>query len=306
MIAQIYRSINNLYTAMSEGKIYTLRIKGKVLDIANFEYNPIAVGDFVEFTPYSDNEGLITKRLDRTSSFTRWNAKLEKNQTISANMDQVAIVTCSSFPPFRPKFIDRAIACTTNADILIVLNKAELGIEDEERFKLFETLGFKTIQVSAITGYNIDKLVELLKGKTTAFVGQSGVGKSTLVNRIIQPEKEQITNDVCLKYNRGRHTTNHSLLLINDDVTIIDTPGVREILVPLEDEELVKSAFPEFREECKYSKCMHIDENECAVKEDLENNLIDEDRYNSYLRIVYSLRERNPKYNRTKFRKNKQ
>ena len=128
MKAQIRKAINNLYDAYDEagGKHYTLRIKGKKLPLEDFEYNPLAVGDYVEFTPYSETEGLITARLERKSAFVRWNVKLEKNQTIAANMDQVAIITSAFEPPFRPRFLDRAISCVSGSDVLIVMNKLKI------------------------------------------------------------------------------------------------------------------------------------------------------------------------------------
>ncbi len=313
MIAQVHRSINNLYdAACQDGKAWKLRIKGKKLPTEVYEYNPVAVGDWVEFTPYSDTEGLVTRRLERRSAFTRWNIKLEKNQTIAANMDQVAIITSAYEPPFRPRFLDRAISCVNGAEILIVMNKCDFFLTEEEahRWALYKRLGYRTAVVSALTGEGIEDFRDMLRGHVTAFVGQSGVGKSSLVNLLIEPEKKQVTNEISTKYQRGRHTTNHSVFLVKDDVTIIDTPGVRELLVPYEDKRQLQDAFPEFSAystECHHGgTCTHSVEPGCAVIQAVEEGLIDSDRYVSYLGMLESLEERSPSYTRTKFRKNKQ
>ena len=314
MIAQIRKSINNLYDGYvaDEERHYSLRIKGKVLHLEQFEYNPLAVGDLVEFTPYSEDEGLITRRLERTSSFVRWNVKLEKNQTIAANMDQVAIITSAYEPPFRPRFLDRAITCVHGCDVLIVMNKCDFDLTQEEfdRWALYHRLGYRIIAVSAASGENIEDLKALLRGRTTAFVGQSGVGKSTLVNLIVDPEKKQATGAISEKYQRGRHTTNHSLYLERDDIRIIDTPGVRELLVPYEERSVLASSFVEFAAfspMCAYgSGCTHRDEPDCAVVRAVEEGLVDSDRYVSYLGMLESLESRRPSYLRTRFRKNKQ
>jgi ribosome small subunit-dependent GTPase A len=300
----IHRSINNIYTVLSDGAVFTSRIKGKVLKTESREYNPLCVGDEVEIEPYSENEALIVSRLERRSAFTRWNMKTEQNQTVVANMDQVAIVLSVCSPPFRPRFVDRAICCVTGCPVLLVMNKCDFDLTEEEfdRWKLYRDLGYRIIAVSAETGEGLEELKELLKGKTTAFVGQSGVGKSSLVNAL--SSSSQTVNSVSRKYNRGRHTTNHSLFISGPGYDIVDTPGVREIQVPGRNEREILNFFPELSSlSCPLSDCLHIAEEDCSVFRAIEEGNVDPDRYESYLRIQEAVKCRVPEYFRGKNKK---
>jgi len=289
----VTRGINNIYTVMKDEQSFICRIKGKQLTSVKNEYNPIAVGDYVSFTA----DCQILARIERTNCFQRWNDKGRCNQTVVANMDQIAIVTSANTPPFRPRFIDRCIACCINVKPLIIMNKSDILLTEDEfaRFSLFHTLGYRIIAVSSQSGENMDELKALLAGKKTAFIGQSGVGKSTLINTLLQ--SNQKTSDLCEKYNRGCHTTNHALMLFAGDMTIVDTPGVREILPPHGDAHRIAQSFPEFLEpakRCAYDCCLHDNEPQCAVKKMVEEGKIDPDRYESYLRILESLKTMTP------------
>ena len=196
-------------------------------------------------------------------------------------------------------FIDRVIACCKNVPVLICMNKSDILMTDDEfeRFALYKKLGFDVVGVSAHSKENLDKLIEKIKGKTVSFVGQSGVGKSSLVNALLNAN--QRVGDVSEKYNRGCHTTNYALVLEGKDFTIIDTPGFREISVPHDDVHLVAKAFPEFDDcNCTYDSCLHVNEPGCEVIERVQNGTINPDRYESYLRILQSMEDRLPVWSR--------
>ncbi|NLV83272.1 MAG: ribosome small subunit-dependent GTPase A [Spirochaetales bacterium] len=301
----VTRGINNIYSVDVENDqpfsaecrtTYECRIKGKVLQGIDDDYNPIAVGDTVRLVPTSSTEGLIVQRMDRRSSFIRWNAKRGCDQIVAANIDLVVIVGSSDEPPFRPRFIDRAIACTTGCPVLIVLNKCDLLISEEEdnRFRLYEKVGFDVFAMSAYDEAGILALKSRLEGKVSAFVGQSGVGKSTLVNALAGISRQKV-GQISEKFNRGRHTTNHSIMIKCGTFAIIDTPGVKELLVPHSDPAAMVQAFPEFinyASKCSFQPCLHWHEPDCAVKSALEEHILDPDRYESYIRMLVSIEER--------------
>jgi len=305
----VIRGINNIYSVilcdeagpLEPWQVITCRIKGKVLQGIDREYAPLAPGDIVNFIPVGTEEGMITGRKERRSRFTRWNAKRQENQTLSANIDLLVIVASADEPPLRPRFIDRAIVCTYDADILLILNKCDLPLtaEEDERFRLYSELGYQTLHISAFDEAGIELVRQSIAGKSAAFVGQSGVGKSTIINALTGSAEQQVTGDISLKYNRGRHTTNHSLAIRTADGVVIDTPGVREIHIPTTSAIHIVESFPEFKEsygKCEYDGCQHDHEPGCDVKRRVEEGRIHPDRYESYLRMLDSVQSRERQY----------
>lgn len=292
----VQKGINNIYTILHENRAYQCRIKGKVLQQEEKTYNPLAPGDVVLFTANQTGDGMITERIKRRNTFERWNTKKSLPQALASNLDLVVCIASVSSPPFRPRFIDRVCVCAGSIPLLIVVNKADLGITDPvlERLQDYERIGYPTLCISANSDISLRSLEDHLDGKQCVFVGQSGAGKSTLINRLI-PQAEQKTGSVSEKYNRGRHTTNFSVLLQSEKTSIIDTPGVREIQIPTLEPIELGSYFPEISKlshGCSYQPCLHKDEPDCKVKLAVEEGKIHEDRYESYLRILETLETR--------------
>ena len=292
----VLQGINNIYRIKCDDqKVFQCRIKGKVLTGAENEYNPLAPGDSVVIQVHHEHEGMVTGRLERRNSFRRWNLKRESVQTIAANIDRLFCITSTAYPEFRPRFIDRVAVCADAIPVTIVLNKTDLGIPEElqQQLDIYRRIGFEVLEVSA----RDDELAELyaaVRGRVSAFFGQSGVGKSTLINRLI-PHADQNVGAVSTKYNRGRHTTNYARWIDHGDFSIIDTPGVREIEIPLMDPAEIGGSFPEFarfEDGCRFSPCLHDEEPGCAVRAAVEEGDISPERYESYLKILYTMIER--------------
>lgn len=292
----VLMGINNIFTVEEEGTgaLYECRIKGKVLEDAVGDYNPLAPGDRVEFEedPIEDHKGYIERRFERKNAFVRYNLKRKAPQTLAANLDLLVCLTSPDQPPFRPRFIDRVLVAaelTEQAEALVLLNKKDLGVppEVERRLSLYADIGYHVRPVSVKTGEGIPDLVEFFQGKTVVLVGQSGVGKSSLLNTLV-PGAGQRVGEISRKYNRGSHVTNYSRLFHAEGFEVIDTPGVREFIPYGTSSRDVGWCFREFEpyaKECTYPSCQHMDEPECAVKEAVMAGRIDPDRYESYLRL---------------------
>ncbi|MDD4083309.1 MAG: ribosome small subunit-dependent GTPase A [Sphaerochaetaceae bacterium] len=303
MKGQVIFTINNIISVKeTNGRYYVCRFKGKYLSGLDVEYNPLAVGDFVEFDDINEKEGLITSRLERNNCFQRFNGKKNCNQTVVANMDIIACVCSVSSPPFRPRFVDRVLVCAKNVEVMVILNKSDILLTEDEydRIALYKKLGYKVKSISCKTGDGVEELKETFKGKKIALVGQSGVGKSSLVN-ILMGSEEQKIGEISTKYNRGRHTTNFSKMLEADGFILVDTPGVREFVPPHDDPHEIAKAFIEFREpseKCAFEGCLHDLEQDCEVKRLVEQGKINADRYNSYLGLIHSLKDKTPFWTR--------
>ncbi|MDG1570895.1 ribosome small subunit-dependent GTPase A [Robiginitalea sp. M366] len=301
MQGTVYKSTGSWYQVKAEdGQRYDCRIKGKfrIQDIKST--NPIAVGDQVKFRLESvagENVGQIEEILPRKNYMVRKAVKLSKQtHIIAANIDQVFLLITLENPTTFTVFIDRFLATAEAYGIpsVLLFNKADTfdsvsGEATHHLMDLYAGIGYTCLEISAKTGVGTDQVAALMKGKTSMFAGHSGVGKSTLINRIA-PELQLRTMETSEQHRQGQHTTTFAEMYdLSFDARIIDTPGIKGFgLVDMEKEE-IGDYFPEFfalKSECKFNNCLHVDEPKCAVKQALEEGRIAESRYHSYLQIL--------------------
>lgn len=242
----------------------------------------------------------ITNLLKRTSILSRVKKdgtrlnNLGTTKNIASNIDLAVIVASAKDPVLHPKFIDRYLLLLENSNIptIICLNKSDLKTEETEKILgVYRNLGLKVIETSTYTNQGITNLKEELRGKQAIFIGNSGVGKSSLTNALMDTETIK-TSTISSKSKRGRHTTTSSKYYIwDEDSSIIDTPGIRSLdvsnLNPIEIQNYFKE-FSNIKEKCKYKNCLHYQEPTaaCTIKQAVENNTINKNRYQSYLRIL--------------------
>ena len=297
----VVSGINNIYNVKNDNNIWTCRIKGKVFDGIRKFHNPIAVGDSVVFIPYNlkEYEGWIVSREDRKTSLERWNKKRKSPQVLAANAEVQVCITSTDSPPFRPRFLDRLILMGEIGEMqaVIILNKIDLGITEfiRNRIDNFKSIGYNVLSCSAATGEGIDSIKEFLKGKFSVLTGQSGVGKSSLLNGL-SGKTWAFVGLISKKYNRGSHTTNSSNMYFldgeADGTIIIDTPGMRELEIYGIEPDDLSFYFPDIKKYspmCQYPSCSHINEPGCAVKKAVLEGSIHSDRYKSYVSVYNQL-----------------
>jgi len=307
VVGEVLYGISTIYTVQAGGTRLQCRIKGKKLKEPSRSYNPIAPGDRVEVMPDALNPGggMIASVLPRATRLVRWNKKGRAPQLIAANADLAVCVTTADAPPFRPRFIDRLIVAAEagGMEAVVLLNKCDLACPGEvtERLEHYGRMGYPVLRCSARTGEGVPALIATVRDRTAVLVGQSGVGKSSLLNAL-SPGLGLRVGDLSRKHNRGNHTTNFSILLeVQPGLRMVDTPGVRELeladVLPDEVGFHFRDFFP-YAQSCSYQPCLHDDEPGCAVAAAVERGEIHPDRYESYLRILQELRETTPMWQR--------
>ena len=289
-----------------DGSTVECKVKGNFRLKGIRSTNPVAVGDRVELIEQTaEGAGAehffwITAIEDRGNYIIRRSQNLSKQSHIlAANVDQAFLVVTVNYPETSLTFIDRFLASAEayNVPVVLVFNKTDLLDEDERRLqdgimRLYDTVGYRCVAISPETGEGVDMLHQMLDGRITLLSGNSGVGKSTLINRLI-PDAQLRTAEISDAHNTGTHTTTFSEMLrlesLSEGTYIIDTPGIKGFgTFDMEPEEIT-SYFKEifhFSQHCRFNNCTHTHEPGCAVLEALENHYIAQSRYQSYLSML--------------------
>ncbi len=294
----IIKNTGSWYTVKTDdGRIVECKVKGNFRLKGIRSTSPVAVGDYVDIIMNAEGTALISAIDDRKNYIIRKASNLSKqSQIIAANLDQALLIITIKQPETSTTFIDRFLAGAEayRVPVVLVFNKTDLLNDDERCYQqqmvtLYETIGYPCIEISAETGMGIDQLQTLLKQKVTLVSGNSGVGKSTLINAII-PHAEQRTAEISNAHGTGMHTTTFSEMIeLAEGGYLIDTPGIKGFgTFDIEREELTsyfKEIF-EFSKDCKFNNCTHTHEPGCAVIQAVENHYISVSRYQSYLNML--------------------
>lgn len=298
MQGRVLKSTGSWYTVLTdEGKKFQCKVRGKLRLKSIKTTNPIAVGDIVKFDPESDNAtGNITSVVPRKNYIIRKSSNLSREaHIIAANIDQAMLMVTVDFPETSLVFIDRYLATAEAYQIpaILIFNKVDLFVgEFEDKLNYYLSIYsplYPCYKTSANTGEGIDAIASVLEGKISLISGNSGVGKSSLINRI-EPTLNLKTADISHYHLRGKHTTTFSeMFALTNGGFIIDTPGIKGFGLVDMDKREIFHFFPEIFEEsanCQYNNCTHDHEPGCAVKKAVEDGLINPSRYYSYLSIL--------------------
>jgi ribosome biogenesis GTPase len=306
-IGTVTKSTGSWYNVRLDGEDTTLqcRMVGKFrLDDVHLT-NPVAVGDRVEVAPEGDNQGMINKILPRRNYVVRQSPRRKFDMhLLAANIDQAVVIVTIVHPTIKPGFIDRFLVMIEHNEIpaTIVFNKADLYDEaDMDQFlawkAVYEKIGYGVLLTSVVHGLGLEEFKHLLQGKTTLMSGQSGVGKSSLMNAI-QPQLDLRTGEISDYSGKGQHTTTFAEMYDLDfGGRLIDTPGIKNLSFNNKDKANIAHSFREFfvlSQHCRFgSACLHRNEPGCAVHEALRQGDVSESRFNSYLALLEEAEDQN-------------
>ena len=291
-----------------DNHLYTCSLKGSLKKESTRAKNIVAVGDFVLFLPVDNETGAIAYVEERTSILSRAEQiSRRKEQLIAVNIDQVLITASVVSPILKPPLIDRYIIASLkgNMDPVIVVNKTDLLKEDEEENKLFDellsvygSLGIPIYPVSTKTGAGLDALKKAMQGKSSVFSGQSGTGKTSLINAILGTSLT--IGAVVERTRKGSHTTTFTHLIpLEKGGFCIDTPGIKSFgmwQLKVEEVEQYFSEIAALKGGCKYPNCTHMHEPQCVVRDAVDKGEISRLRFDSYCALITSLKEQhNPR-----------
>lgn len=280
-----------------DGRVVDAKLKGsfRLKDIQST--NPISVGDWVFFDENKEGSALIYEIENRKNYIIRRSSNLSKqSHIIAANLDQAFLIVTVNYPITTPTFIDRFLATTEAYRIptSVFFNKTDRYHSEDKEYMdalihLYETIGYTCYKLSAKWDEDLSFINNMLKDKVTLFSGHSGVGKSTLINRLV-PDAKQKTQEISEYHNKGIHTTTFSEMIeISEGGYIIDTPGIKGFGVFDMEGVEISHYFPEvfkFSHDCKFNNCTHRREPGCAVQQAVKNHYISESRYRSYLSML--------------------
>ena len=281
---RIRKALSGFYYVDTGSEVLTCRARGK---FRKEGISPL-VGDRVEVRELGNGEGFVEAILPRKNAFSR---------PAVANIDQLVVIASGAIPKTDPFLIDRvaAIAALKGCSVMVLLNKCDLDCADA-LYAIYAAAGFPTLRVSAETGEGLDALVPLISGKLSAFTGNSGVGKSSILNAL-DPEFHLKTGEISTALGRGRHTTRHvELFRLSCGAEVVDSPGFSSFETEELDLELKRrlpETFREFRPylgQCRFLDCSHTKEKGCAVLAALKAGEIQPSRHKSYLRLYEELK----------------
>ncbi len=304
--ALVVKSTGSWYEIVADKKRIKCRIKGKFRLQGLKLTNPVAVGDVVdiELDDKDETQGIIKKIHDRKNYIVRQSPRKKHFlHLLASNLDQAVLIITINYPKLKQGFIDRFLLMTEpyNIPVTIVFNKSDLYEEGDNNLyfhlkNVYEKIGHRCMLSSALTGDGIDELKSVLKNNTSIIAGQSGVGKSSIVNSIY-PDLNLKTNELSNYTGKGQHTSTFAEMFeLESGTKIIDTPGIKNLSFNNLEVLDVAHNFREFFEKskfCKYSNCTHRNEPKCAVKEAIENQEISELRYFNYIQILEEIEDQN-------------